>query len=70
MKNGIRIRYRFALGTMEQPDSTWFSGKVEAGDTGVYLGVHPNRKLKGWLLTRADSGAYVPVTKNQIEIAA
>jgi len=67
MKKGDRIRFTCKLGTMPTPDSTRFVGSVEPGQTGEYIGKHPNRRLKGWHLAQTDAGEFVPMSPTQFE---
>ena len=66
-----RVEYVCRLGTIESPSDCRFNGTVEKGACGVYVGKHENKKLatEGWVLTKADTGNYVPVHLSQIRKA-
>ena len=67
MKNGDRVRFVGRMGKLIDPTDGRFEGAVEAGEEGTYVGKHPSRKLKGWLLCKSADGLFVPVHPSHIE---
>lgn len=67
MKRGDKVRFKGRLGKMIDPMDTRFEGSTEPGDEGIYVGKHPNKKLKDWLICKTGDDMFVPVHPSHIE---